>query len=233
MTRCLALVLVVLALAACGSGPASTPDLVATEVSVQKAAAATLTAEAPAEAVTPTARPEPLLPATHRPPKAQPLVAASEEAAAGAGPAQPATPVAALAQVGEQVEAGNWLLTVTEVQYHKALQSHSEANVAMGVYSVLLMDIQNQAAEPDHFGTLWWELHDAAGNVYEDDMATCDAASQFGCKDTPWDDLNPGQTAQIALAFDVPEGAKGLQLYAFKLGQPFVSIGDAQSPQDR
>lgn len=46
--RSLCLVLVLVALIACGAPPSPTPDIVATQVAAQRAAAATLTAEAPA-----------------------------------------------------------------------------------------------------------------------------------------------------------------------------------------
>lgn len=62
--------------------------------------------------------------------------------------------------------------------------------------------------------------------MYDDDSETCDAAWQFGSKDTPWD-------AQIVMAFDVADGAKGLQLYSYKLKRAFVVIGDAQPAQDQ
>lgn len=47
MGRCLALLLIVLWVVACGGTPAPTPDAVATQAAVARAAAATLTAEAP------------------------------------------------------------------------------------------------------------------------------------------------------------------------------------------
>jgi hypothetical protein len=103
----------------------------------------------------------------------------------------------------------------------------------MGVYCVLFLDIQNQASGTTYFGDLWWELHGAQGNVYEDDLAaTIHAAWQFGGRDTAYDDLNPGQTAQIVIVFDVAQGAKGLQFYSYELGQAYVTIGDAQPPQE-
>ena len=146
---------------------------------------------------------------------------------------KPPTPIPALAKIGEQVQAGNWLFTVTEVRYYKTLYLYDDAKVAMGVYCVIFLDIQNKAPGTTNFGELWWELHGEAGNVYDDDSATFRAAWQFGGKDTPWDDLNPGQTAQIVIAFDVAKEAKGLQLYSYKLKSPFVLIGDAQPPQDQ
>jgi hypothetical protein len=146
---------------------------------------------------------------------------------------KPPTPTPQLANVGEQVQAGNWLFTVTEVQYHKALYLHDNSKVAMGVYCVMFIDIQNQASGTASFGELWWELHGAGGKVYDDDSETFYAAWQFGGKDTPWTDVNPGQTLQIALAIDVGQEAKGLQLYSYKLKKPFVLIGDAQPPQDQ
>lgn len=55
------MVVALLLMVGCGGKPAATPDLVATEVAVQRAAAATLTAEAPAQADTeiPVVTPEP------------------------------------------------------------------------------------------------------------------------------------------------------------------------------
>jgi hypothetical protein len=148
-------------------------------------------------------------------------------------PTRTPTPIPVLAQIGEQVKAGNWLFTVTEVQYHKALYFYGDATVAMGVYCVLFLDIQNQASGTAHFGELWWELHGAQGAVFDDDSETFDAAWQFGGKDTPWDDLNPGETAQIVIAFDVAENGKGLVFYSANLDRPFVLIGDAQPAQDQ
>lgn len=146
---------------------------------------------------------------------------------------KPPTPEPSLAQVGEQVKAGNWLFTVTEVQYHKALYLGSSSKVAMGVYCVLFIDIKNQASGTTYFGELRWELHGAGGKVYDDDSETSYAAWQFGGKDKPWTDINPGQTAQIVIAFDVGEQAKGLKLYSDKLKKPFVLIGNAHLPQDQ
>lgn len=148
-------------------------------------------------------------------------------------PTKPPTPTPRLAQMGEQVKAGNWLFTVTEVQWHKTVYLYDDARVAMGAYCVIFMDIQNQASGTTHFGELWWELRGAQGAVFDDDSASFRASWQFGGKDTAFDDLNPGQTAQIVMAFDVAQGAKGLQLYSYKLDQPFVLIGDAQPAQDQ
>jgi hypothetical protein len=146
---------------------------------------------------------------------------------------KPPTPTPTLVKIGEQVKAGNWQFTVTEVQWHKALYLYDSSKVAMGVYCVLFMDIRNQAPGTTHFGELWWQLRGAGGGIYDDDSATFRAAWQFGGKDTPYDDLNPGQTAKIVVAFDVGQQAKGLQLYSYALKKPFVFIGDAQPPQDQ
>lgn len=146
---------------------------------------------------------------------------------------QTPTPPPELADIGEQVKAGHWLFTITDVQYHKALYLYDSAEVAMGVYCVIFADIQNQASGTTYFADLRWELHGAGGNVYDDDSATFRAAWQFGGKDTSYTDLNPGQTAEIVMVFDVGQEARGLQLYSRELKQPIVLIGDAQPPQDQ
>ncbi len=145
---------------------------------------------------------------------------------------KPPTPTPVLVQIGQETTAGKWFLRVTGVEWHKALYFYDNAEVAMGVWCVLFLDIQNQASGTDYFGNLWWELRGSGGGVYDDDSGTSEAAWQFGGKDTPWTDLNPGEWAEIVIAFDVAEGAKGLQFYSGRLKQPFVYIGDAQPPQD-
>ncbi len=57
MNRCLPLLVIVLVLSGCGGEPTPPPDLVATAVHVLRAAAATLTAEAPTPTQTPTDTP--------------------------------------------------------------------------------------------------------------------------------------------------------------------------------
>ena len=54
MPRCLVLALVALTLVACGAEPTPTPDLVATQIAVEKAAHATMTAAAPTVTDSPT-----------------------------------------------------------------------------------------------------------------------------------------------------------------------------------
>jgi hypothetical protein len=147
---------------------------------------------------------------------------------------QPApSPTPSLPTAGQQTEAGTWLFTVTEVQYHKALYFRDKSRVAMGVYAVLFMDIENRATGTTSFGDLDWSLRSAAGKLYSDDATTFYAAWQFGGKDLHWTDLNPGQLAQIVIAYDVDQGAKGLEFFSRRLGEPYIYIGDAKPPQDQ
>lgn len=233
MKRYLVLILALGLLVACGGRPAppATVDAVATQLVMNQAAAARKTAAALTATSTP-------IPTATRGPKRLPTKTLKPEHTPKPKPAKPTTPVTpttptpGLAQVGEHTKAGNWLFTVTDVQYHKALYLYDSSRVAMGVYCVLFLDIQNRASGTTHFGELWWRLLGAGGNFY-DESATSRAAWQFGGKDTPWTDLNPGQRAEIVMAFDVAEGAKGLQFYSAELKQPFVLIGDAQPPQNQ
>jgi hypothetical protein len=148
-------------------------------------------------------------------------------------PTKPPTPTPVLAKIGEQVKAGHWLFTVTGVQYHKALYLYDNSKVAMGVYCVIFLDMQNQASGTDYFGKQWWELRGANGGVFDDDSVTGYAAWQFAGLGTPWDDVNPGEWGKFVVAFDVSQEAKGLVLYSRKLNQALVYIGDAQPPQDQ
>lgn len=55
-------------------------------------------------------------------------------------------------------------------------QPHTDSKVAMAVYCVLFIDVQNKALGTTHFGELWWELRGAGGKVCDDDSASFRAA---------------------------------------------------------
>ena len=148
-------------------------------------------------------------------------------------PTKAPTPKPALAQVGEQFQVKHWLMTVTDVQWHKALYFYGDSDVAMGVHCVIFFDLQSQASGTDYVGNLWWELRGAKGAVFDDDAGTSEAAWQFEGLGTPWSDLNPGEWGKFVMAFDVPQNAKGLVLWSDRLEKKFVYIGDAQPPQDQ
>jgi hypothetical protein len=119
--------LVVLALAACGSPPTPTPDLVATQVAVEEAAQATLTAKAPTATLEPTdtSTPTPTLtPTETSTPTTTPLPTAlpwetwaSDEL--GVSLIYPTTCKADPIQGGQRfVDTGKWLMIV-EMQERK------------------------------------------------------------------------------------------------------------------
>jgi hypothetical protein len=128
--------------------------------------------------------------------------------------------------MGVQARAGNWVLTVTGVQWHQTLHWQEWSREAEGVWAVLLLDIKNQGQSTLPFRMLRWELHGGQGAVY-DESSTYYAAWQFNGRETAYTDLAPGQGAQIVMAFDVPEGVKGLKLYSDQLAREIVHIGDA------
>jgi uncharacterized protein YgiM (DUF1202 family) len=101
MRQILAILLVLVLMAACGPAATPTPDLVATQVAVMEAAAATLTARAPAATLPPTATTTPSQTATAPPSP----TATATEAPAATQPPPTATPtlgpsVGAFAVVG-------------------------------------------------------------------------------------------------------------------------------------
>lgn len=148
-----------------------------------------------------------------------------------AQPTWAATPAApgTLFSVGQQVQAGNWLFTVTDVQYHKTLEFEESSVTTTGIFCVVFLDVQNLASDTRFFDELRWELLDSSGNRYDADVTSFIAAAQFEAEGSPWDNLGPGQTARIVIAFDVPqeEGVRMLFLYSHALGRPFVWLGYA------
>jgi hypothetical protein len=150
-----------------------------------------------------------------------------------AQPTRPPKPTPVVVKVGEQAQVDNWQFRVTEIQWHKALHFLGNADVAEGIWCVLFLDIENQDSEPALFGNLWWQLHGAGEQVFDDDSGTFSAVWQFEGRDTPWDEVHPGGAAQIVMAFEVAESAQGLTLHSDRLNRTFVLMGDAQPPQDQ
>jgi hypothetical protein len=102
---------------------------------------------------------------------------------------------------------------------------------AQGVWAVLLLDVQNLGPEAMPFDWGWWVLREGGGAAYPE-SSTAYAAWEFGGRDTAYTLLQPGQRAQLVMAFDVAREARGLTLYSEKLGRAIVAIGDAQ-PDER
>lgn len=150
-----------------------------------------------------------------------------------AQPTRPPKPTPVVVKLGEQAQVDNWQFRVTEVQWHKALYFLGKKDLAEGIWCVLFLDIENQASEPARFGNLWWQLRGAEEQVFDRDSGTFSAVWQFEGRDTPWDEVPPGESAQIVMAFEVAESARELTLYSDRLDQTCVLMGDAQPPQDR
>jgi hypothetical protein len=130
-------------------------------------------------------------------------------------------------RIGEPVQAGQWQLTVTDVRWLGTLSWQAWSRAAQGVWAVLLLDVQNLGPEAMPFDWGWWVLREGGGAAYLE-SSTAYAAWEFGDRDTAYTLLQPGQRAQLVMAFDVAQEARGLTLYSEKLGQAIVAIGDAQ-----
>lgn len=147
---------------------------------------------------------------------------------------QPERPVAGASlpvRIGAPVQAGRWQLTVTAVRWLGTLSWQAWSREAQGVWAVLLLDVQNLGSEAMPFDRGWWVLREGGGATYPE-SSTAYAAWEFRDRDTAYTLLQPGQRAQLVMAFDVAREVRGLTLYSEKLGRAIVAIGDAQPAQE-
>lgn len=142
-------------------------------------------------------------------PAATPVAAAPAPAAAA--PAAPGAPAATtgVLQIGQEAEAAGWHFKVTEVHKRKTVYFYDDAYLAMGRFLIVVIEATNLQSGTDYFDrNIDPYIEDAAGNVYSlSAEGTGNARWQYGGKSSTYGDVNPGNTVQLLIAYDMPESA--------------------------
>lgn len=112
-----------------------------------------------------------------------------------------------IVSIGQEIEAGGWRFKVTEVHKRKAVYLYDESYIAMGHFLIVILEATNLQSGTDYFARNiepW--LTDDPGNVYTlSGTGSGYARWQYGGLTSIYTDVNPGNFARIAIAYDLPD----------------------------
>lgn len=134
-----------------------------------------------------------------------------EATAAGgttAGTAAPAKSDPKAVGLNTPVRDGKFEFVVTGVQTGLAEVGDNPylAKKAQGQFVVVAMTVKNIGTKPQDFSPTSQKVKDAQGRSFESDSM---AQIALGDSDVPvWDNINPGNTVQVKVVFDMPKDAE-------------------------
>jgi hypothetical protein len=128
--------------------------------------------------------------------------------------------------IGQEIEAGGWRFKVVEVHKRKAVYFYDDPYVAMGHFLIVIVEATNMQSGTDYFDrNLDPWLTDDAGNVYGPSGSGSSRAQwQYGGLTSPYENVNPGNFARVAIAYDLPDSL-GHVLLSTDAGK-WVDLGD-------
>ena len=131
-----------------------------------------------------------------------------------------------IVSIGQEVEAGGWRFKVAEVHKRKAVYFYDDPYVAMGHFLIVIIEATNLQSGTDYFDrNLDPWLTDDAANVYGPSGSGSSRAQwQYGGLTSPYENVNPGNFARVAIAYDLPDSL-GHVLLSTDAGK-WVDLGD-------
>ncbi|KXO89442.1 DUF4352 domain-containing protein [Tsukamurella pseudospumae] len=132
---------------------------------------------------------------------------------AGSAPGGSAAATAAkVAGLNTAVRDGKFEFVVTGVEAGLAEVGDNPylAKKAQGQFVVVSMTVKNIGTKPQSFSPSSQKLKDAQGRTFESDSM---AQIALGDSDVPvWDNINPGNTVQVKVVFDMPKDASAASI---------------------
>lgn len=126
----------------------------------------------------------------------------------------PAAAAAKAASAGTPVRDGKFQFTVTSVTQAKSAgdTANGLGDTAQGEYTILHVTVTNIGSQPQTLDDSSQYLYDASGRKYNaSSAADMDLNSTGGSDSVFLNDINPGNTVQGQLAFDMPAGVKAVK----------------------
>jgi uncharacterized protein YraI len=141
------------------------------------------------------------------PPTPVPAPTAKPAPAAKAAPPPQKDFGASFPQIGQEVQGNGWNFKVSAVHKRKAVYFYDSAYVAFGHWLIVIIDATNAQSGSDYFArNIGPWISDQPGKTYEDNSKASGYAEwQYGGLTSIYSDVNPGNLARIALAFDIPD----------------------------
>lgn len=132
--------------------------------------------------------------------------------ASSAGNAVSTTPAAApqAAKIGSPARDGKFQFTITSVSHAKSVgdTANGLGDTAQGEYTILHVTVANIGGQAQTLDDSSQYVYDATGRKYDvSTSADIDLNSATGADSVFLNDINPGNTVNGELAFDMPAGA--------------------------
>lgn len=139
--------------------------------------------------------------------------APSAPPAASSGKAAPAAAPQA-AKIGSPVRDGKFQFTIASVSQAKSVGDTAAGlgDTAQGEYTILHVSVANIGSQPQTLDDSSQYVYDAAGRKYDvSTSADIDLNSASGSNSVFLNGINPGNTVNGELAFDMPAGVKAVK----------------------
>ena len=140
--------------------------------------------------------------------------AVSSGAPSATSSAPPAAAAAKAAALGTPVRDGKFQFTIASVSQAKSVGDTADGlgDTAQGEYTILHVTVTNISSAPQTLDDSAQYLYDASGRKYDvSSSADMDLNSATGSESVFLNDINPGNTVQGQLAFDMPTGTKAVK----------------------
>ncbi|GAB3274643.1 DUF4352 domain-containing protein [Microbacterium lacusdiani] len=154
--------------------------------------------------------------ASEQPAAEVPAADTASEAPAEEEPAteEPAEEAPALAPIGTAAQTGNLAITVTKVEPGVAQVGEEVAGTlfgekAQGQFVLVHVSVENVGTEAESFSDMNAKVYDAEGREFEANSA---AGIYIDGNDSLFGEINPGNTLQGVLVFDLPADATAERL---------------------
>jgi hypothetical protein len=134
--------------------------------------------------------------------------------AGNAGSTTPAAAPQAAAKIGSPVRDGKFQFTITSVSQAKSVgdTANGLGDTAQGEYTILHVTVTNIGSQPQTLDDSSQYVYDASGRKYDaSTSADLDLNSANGTNSVFLNDINPGNTVNGQLAFDMPTGTKAVK----------------------
>lgn len=118
------------------------------------------------------------------------------------------------AKIGSPVRDGKFQFTITSVSQAKSVGDTAEGlgDTAQGEYTIIHVKVSNIGDQAQTLDDSSQYVYDASGRKYDvSTSADIDLNSVSGADSVFLNDINPGNTVNGELAFDMPAGAKAMK----------------------
>lgn len=132
--------------------------------------------------------------------------AQAQEKDGARAPAEPS------AGIGTPVRDGKFEFTVTDVQRAATVGPEMVAESAQGEFVIVSVTVSNTGNEAQSLDTSSQKLVDAAGKQYSTDTGAQIAMDAENGSSTVYEQINPGNSVDTKLVFDVPTGTEVAKL---------------------